>query len=506
MCHEPAAGQKKTALGDAFEDLSARFILNCPAEEFQSFERLFFQLEQAHWFYEDFLREQNPSLPGFKLQAFGHQFFEHCPLLHRYRKSFDEKYDQFVSYKVSIPVYGAVMLSDSCSRCVLVKGWSQRSGWYSPDRYRSLCCIWLLGLPTHPSAAQILLPARRGFPKGKINKDEAALDCAVREVQEETGFDCRPYIRSEEDVLTLRVASQSINLYVARGVPESTAFVTQTRKEIREIAWFDLDEIPHNNQFYMVAPFVPLLRKWIKRSRKQSSSSPDLLTLLGISPSRAMTSASHGAEVRGSGNSLSLKVSRSEWAKNLAAAASPNGESCMRANERCSGSGLTLDGKFATLPKQRSRSDGSLLHLLRPEAAAAHSHASEGSLLHLLRPPEAAAAHASLSSTNRATVQLHEWAKWNTIEMQRMQAHALGSTHADRVSFPLPPRSASLPCTPELKSHPRHATPSPLALPAAYVESVEAAAAQSTSVGLGTSIEDAGFHFDKGDILGTLRF
>ncbi len=84
-------------------------------------------------------------------------------------------------------------------------------------------------------------------------------------------------------MLTLRVASQTINLFVARGVPEDTAFATQTRKEIGEIAWFELDEIPHNNQFYMVAPFVPLLRRWIKGSKKQSasSSSPDLLVLLG---------------------------------------------------------------------------------------------------------------------------------------------------------------------------------------------------------------------------------
>jgi hypothetical protein len=28
-----------------FEDLAARFILTCPVEEFESFERLFFQIE-----------------------------------------------------------------------------------------------------------------------------------------------------------------------------------------------------------------------------------------------------------------------------------------------------------------------------------------------------------------------------------------------------------------------------------------------------------------------------
>jgi len=35
---------------EIFDDLATRFILTCPVEEFSSFERLFFQIEQAHWF------------------------------------------------------------------------------------------------------------------------------------------------------------------------------------------------------------------------------------------------------------------------------------------------------------------------------------------------------------------------------------------------------------------------------------------------------------------------
>jgi len=35
------------------EDICTRFLLNCPAEEYDSFERLFFQIEEAHWFYSD---------------------------------------------------------------------------------------------------------------------------------------------------------------------------------------------------------------------------------------------------------------------------------------------------------------------------------------------------------------------------------------------------------------------------------------------------------------------
>ena len=43
-------------------DLCLRFILNVPSEEVRSTERLLFQVEQAHWFYEDFVREEHPQL------------------------------------------------------------------------------------------------------------------------------------------------------------------------------------------------------------------------------------------------------------------------------------------------------------------------------------------------------------------------------------------------------------------------------------------------------------
>lgn len=48
----------------------SRFVVNVPEDELRSFERICFQIEQAHWFYEDFFREQNPSLPRLSLRDF----------------------------------------------------------------------------------------------------------------------------------------------------------------------------------------------------------------------------------------------------------------------------------------------------------------------------------------------------------------------------------------------------------------------------------------------------
>ena len=48
----------------------SRFIINVPEAEQQSPERICFQVEQAHWFYEDFVRLLQPSLPSFQLKTF----------------------------------------------------------------------------------------------------------------------------------------------------------------------------------------------------------------------------------------------------------------------------------------------------------------------------------------------------------------------------------------------------------------------------------------------------
>lgn len=60
---------------------SSRFIVNLPAEELESIERICFQIEQAHWYYEDFVRPQASHLPSFSLRKFSEIVFSTNPLL-----------------------------------------------------------------------------------------------------------------------------------------------------------------------------------------------------------------------------------------------------------------------------------------------------------------------------------------------------------------------------------------------------------------------------------------
>ena len=73
-----------------------------------------------------------------------------------------------------------------------------------------------------------------------------------------------------------------------RGVAEDTHFETQTRKEISKIQWYGVKDLPgfkkqakhqqqseaeshHATKFYMVAPFLGPLKKWINVQRKKDA-------------------------------------------------------------------------------------------------------------------------------------------------------------------------------------------------------------------------------------------
>lgn len=150
------------------------------------------------------------------------------------------------------------MLNEQMDSVVLVKGWKKGANW--------------------------------SFPRGKINKDEPDLDCAVREVYEETGYDIKTagLVGNEKETkyIEITMREQHMRLYVFRGVPMDTYFEPRTRKEISKVEWYKLSDLPtirkkkqqqdgkgedlavNANKFYMVAPFLVPLKKWISAQKK----------------------------------------------------------------------------------------------------------------------------------------------------------------------------------------------------------------------------------------------
>lgn len=252
----PSDSPQLISLHTGLDDLCARFIINLPADDLASVQRICFQVEEAQWYYEDFIRPLDPSLPSLSLRNFCLRIFSHCPLLSgfvtegRHMQAFEE----FLMYKKRVPVRGAILLNEAMDSAVLVKGWKKGANW--------------------------------SFPRGKINKDEDDLICAIREVYEETGYDldASGLVPGDRNVKSIEVNmhEQQVRLYVFRDVPMDTYFEPRTRKEISKIQWWRLSELPAfrkknqqeqpqtagNAKFYMVAPFLVPLRKWIMEQKK----------------------------------------------------------------------------------------------------------------------------------------------------------------------------------------------------------------------------------------------
>nr|XP_020456637.1 m7GpppN-mRNA hydrolase isoform X2 [Monopterus albus] len=238
------------------DDLCSRFILHIPSEERDNAIRVCFQIELAHWFYLDFCVQNTPGAPHCGIRDFAKAVFHHCPFLLPHGEDVQKVLEQWKEYKMGVPTYGAIILDESLENVLLVQGYLAKSGW--------------------------------GFPKGKVNEDEAPHDCAVREVLEETGFDIKNRI-CKEIYIEQKITDQLVRLYIIPGVSKDTKFNPKTRKEIRNIEWFSIEKLPCHrndmtpksklglapNRFFMAIPFIRPLRDWISRLKGESDSDED---------------------------------------------------------------------------------------------------------------------------------------------------------------------------------------------------------------------------------------
>lgn len=76
--------------------------------------------------------------------------FQHIPFLRHHLSSIDKILEDWKNYKLSVPTYGAILISEDLNYCLLVQSYFAKSSW--------------------------------GFPKGKVNENEDPVHCATREV------------------------------------------------------------------------------------------------------------------------------------------------------------------------------------------------------------------------------------------------------------------------------------------------------------------------------------
>ncbi|KAK2819378.1 hypothetical protein Q5P01_024939 [Channa striata] len=233
------------------DDLCSRFILHIPSEERDNAIRVCFQIELAHWFYLDFCMQNTPGAPHCGIRDFAK-----ADIFTTVQLYVQKVLEEWKEYKMGVPTYGAIILDVSLENVLLVQGYLAKSGW--------------------------------GFPKGKVNEDEAPHDCAVREVLEETGFDIKNRI-CKDKYIEQKITDQLVRLYIITGVSKDTKFNPKTRKEIRNIEWFPVEKLPCHrndmtpksklglapNRFFMAIPFIRPLREWISRLKGESMDSDE---------------------------------------------------------------------------------------------------------------------------------------------------------------------------------------------------------------------------------------
>ncbi|ENN70839.1 m7GpppN-mRNA hydrolase [Dendroctonus ponderosae] len=226
---------------DILNDVLTRFIILVPEAAKENLIRICFQIELAHWFYLDFYVGTDERCKSCSMYEFAAHAFQHIPSLKSEIPRLSEILEEWKEYKMSVPTYGAIILSEGLSHVLLVQSYWAKTSW--------------------------------SFPKGKVNEAEDPAHCAIREVLEETGFDISPHI-NPNDYLESVVNDQLARLYVIKNIPRSTEFKPRTRCEIKACNWFAVADLPNNkkdftpkvkigvgpNAFFMVLPFVKRLK------------------------------------------------------------------------------------------------------------------------------------------------------------------------------------------------------------------------------------------------------
>lgn len=344
---------------EALEDVHTRFILNLPASEIATSERIFFQIEQAWWFYEDFVCDDmdqhqpitdldtdkdrsyasvvgptnddndknkeaskgnvNHSLPRFKnVRPFAKKIFEISPLLSPLLSKFDAMWNDFAKYRRKISTYGTILLNKECTKVILCQDWSGKA--------------WT-------------------FPAGKVNQNERGVDAGARETYEETGFDpnclqgrtklMKESLEEEQDGDEERRENVSLpwgelkegddttlgyvedgsgkrrTCFVCWGVPESFPFAPVARKEVLKVEWHDLNNLPKKT--YAIIPFMTQLKRWIRNHNKNQRKNKDKKGKQRKQQERTGSSVKARSQSQGSFRSQSRGSCRSNSSRSIIA-------------------------------------------------------------------------------------------------------------------------------------------------------------------------------------------
>lgn len=204
-------------LRNILDNIILKYIYNSPEEILNNPIHLLFQLQSSYWdyidnYYSNKEINSNEVLPYFLEKEYMDYMVNHYIFLYIRLKNFEEEYVKWQEYITKIPVYGSVLIDPSFKYCLLLHTHFDKKIHY-------------------------------GFPKGKINNGENAIDCAIRETYEETSYDISTKINKDCYVEGV-VKGKCTRLYLIFNVDMKTEFYPQKDGEIDGYDWYVIKNLP----------------------------------------------------------------------------------------------------------------------------------------------------------------------------------------------------------------------------------------------------------------------
>lgn len=145
------------------------------------------------------------------------------------------------SHLETAPLAGIAVLNPDMSKVVMVRGYGSDGKW--------------------------------GFPKGKKEEGETDVQCAVREVKEETGLTLQQNILSKSFRMKGNIGKREFTLFVVVGIPETTALAPNTVKEISDVRFIPVRNLPFSERSR--GPLRAHMESWRNRHNVPKDSRPE---------------------------------------------------------------------------------------------------------------------------------------------------------------------------------------------------------------------------------------
>ncbi|KAH0785663.1 m7GpppN-mRNA hydrolase [Histomonas meleagridis] len=230
--------QKPRTLSTAHaEELFARFFLNAPQEMLSTPLDFCILLENAFYYYHDYMIHQRASPKAFK--NFAKIFLKKIPEFSNLVPEIDSLIKIHENHRFSSNAAGCILYNSSLTRVIVVH--------------------------------HAIKPNFFSFPKGKMVEGESYIEVAAREVLEETGIDVSGLINDDLTFTYSREKGSIVHMFHVLGIPDDTKLETPSPLEICKVRWVNIENIGKEKDYYPDNPtqkMLPQIKSFIASQKE----------------------------------------------------------------------------------------------------------------------------------------------------------------------------------------------------------------------------------------------